>query len=146
RHRHLCLPADHPCHLGYNPTALLDAADAIVVIDCDVPWIPSRKSPGPGCAVVQVGVDPLFSRYPIRGFTCDVAITGATRLVLPRLGAALAGSADPTEIGMRRQRLAERREKQQAGLRKVREAEKDLRPISPVWVSACLAEARDPGS
>ena len=35
---------------------------------------------------------------------------------------------------------------EQAGLRKAREEEKDLRPISPVWVSACLAAARDPGS
>src|SRR5438874_2666387 len=146
RQRHLCLPADHPCHLGYNPGALLRDAEAILVLECDVPWTPSREAPSAECKVVHIGVDPLFSRYPIRGFTCDVAITGATRLVLPRLGAALAGSADPTEIGMRRQRLAERREKQQAGLRKAREEEKDLRPISPVWVSACLAEARDPGS
>src|SRR5215208_4691017 len=38
RQRHLSLPADHPCHLGYNPAALIDEADAILVIDCDVPW------------------------------------------------------------------------------------------------------------
>jgi acetolactate synthase I/II/III large subunit len=146
RQRYLCLPADHPCHLGYNPGAVLRDADAILVIDCDVPWTPSREAPPAECKVVHIGVDPLFSRYPIRGFTCDIAITGATRLVLPRLGAALAASADPTEIGMRRQRLAERREKQQAAWRKTREEEKDLRPISPAWVSACLAAARDPGS
>ncbi|HEY4473196.1 MAG TPA: thiamine pyrophosphate-dependent enzyme, partial [Stellaceae bacterium] len=54
--------------------------------------------------------------------------------------------ADPTEIGMRRQRLAERREKQQAAWRKARDEANALRPISPVWVSACLAEARDPGA
>src|SRR5688572_2475066 len=29
RQRHLNLPADHPCHLGYNPAALIDGADAI---------------------------------------------------------------------------------------------------------------------
>src|SRR6185436_250927 len=45
RQRHLNLPADHPCHLGYNPGALLDGADAILVIDCDVPWTPSREAP-----------------------------------------------------------------------------------------------------
>src|SRR5205814_6012338 len=118
---------------------MLDGADAILVIDCDVPWTPSREAPPADCKVVHIGVDPLFSRYPIRGFTCDVAITGATRLVLPRLGAALAALADPTEIGMRRQRLAAAHEKQQAGLRKAREEGKDLRPISPVWVSARLA-------
>jgi acetolactate synthase-1/2/3 large subunit len=146
RQRHLSLPADHPCHLGYNPAAMLDGADAILVIDCDVPWTPSREAPPADCRIIHIGVDPLFSRYPIRGFTCDVAITGATRLVLPRLGAALAALADPTEIGMRRQRLAEAREKQRAGWRKLAEEAKSLRPIHPAWVSACLAAARDPGS
>jgi len=146
RQRHLSLPADHPCHLGYNPAAMLDGADAILVIDCDVPWTPSREAPPADCRIIHIGVDPLFSRYPIRGFTCDLAITGATRLVLPRLGAALAALADPTEIGMRRQRLAEAREKQRAGWRKLAEEAKLLRPIHPAWVSACLAAARDPGS
>jgi acetolactate synthase-1/2/3 large subunit len=146
RQRYLCLPADHPCHLGYNPGALLRDADAILVIDCDVPWTPSREMPLADCKVVHIGVDPLFSRYPIRGFTCDVAITGATRLVLPRLDAALASLADPTEIGMRQQQLGQQREAQRTGWRKAREEATELRPISPVWVSACLDEARDPAS
>jgi acetolactate synthase I/II/III large subunit len=146
RQRHLSLPADHPCHLGYNPATMVDGADAILVIDCDVPWTPSREAPPVDCQVIHIGVDPLFSRYPIRGFTCDVAITGATRLVLPRLGAALAALADPTEIGMRRQRLAAERENQRSGWLKLSEQAKSLRPIHPAWVSACLAAARDPGS
>ncbi len=146
RHRHLSLPADHPCHLGYNPGALIEGADAILVIDCDVPWIPSRQAPSPDCKIIHIGVDPLFSRYPIRGFACDVAITGATRLVLPRLGAALKPLADERVIAARRQRLAERRAAMRAGWCKLRDEARDMRPISPVWVSACLAEARDPDS
>src|SRR3954447_18019733 len=139
RQRHLSLPADHPCHLGYNPAEMVDGADAILVIDCDVPWTPSREAPPADCKVVHIGVDPLFSRYPIRGFTCDVAITGATRLVLPRLGAALAGSAHPTEIGMWGARPARTRENQRSGWLKLSEQAKSLRPIHPAWVSACLA-------
>src|ERR1700676_2193810 len=49
RQRHLSLPSDHPCHLGYNPGVLLGEADAIFVIDCDVPWTPSRDKPSPDC-------------------------------------------------------------------------------------------------
>ena len=146
RQRYLCLSADHPCHLGYDPNPLLDETDAILVIDCDVPWMPSRKTPPHDCKIIHIGVDPLFSRYPIRGFRADVAVTGAARLALPQLRAALAEQADPTETGMRQQRLAQEREKQQAGWRKARADAKELRPISPVWVSACLAAARDPGS
>jgi acetolactate synthase-1/2/3 large subunit len=144
RQRHLSLPADHPCHLGYNPAALLDVADAILVIDCDVPWTPSRKAPRPDCKIIHIGVDPIFSRYPIRGFTCDVAITGATRLVLPRLGAVLAPLAAEPAIAARRREIAERGEVMRAGWRKLRDEARAMRPINPVWVSACLAEARDP--
>ncbi|MGA7863259.1 MAG: thiamine pyrophosphate-binding protein, partial [Stellaceae bacterium] len=76
RPRHLCLPADHPCHLGYDAGPYLDGADAILVLECDVPWIPSLEAPRPACRVIHLGVDPLFSRYPIRGFPCDLAVTG----------------------------------------------------------------------
>jgi acetolactate synthase I/II/III large subunit len=146
RQRHLSLPADHPCHLGYNPGSLLDEADAILVIDCDVPWTPSRQAPGSDCAVIHIGVDPLYSRYPIRGFAADVAITGATRLVLPSLGAALAPLAAEAAVTARRERIAARREAMHAGWRKLRDEVRTMRPISPVWVSACLAAACDPQS
>ena len=146
RQRHLNLPSDHPCHLGYNPGPLLGEADAILVIDCDVPWTPSRQAPSPDCKIVHIGVDPLYSRYPIRGFTCDVAVTGATRLTLPALGTALMPLADTAVIAARRERIAARRETMQAGWRKLRDDARAMRPISPIWVSACLAASRDPTS
>ena len=146
RQRHLNLPADHPCHLGYNPGPLIVEADAILVVDCDVPWTPSRQAPSPECKIVHVGVDPLFSRYPIRGFAADVAITGATRLVMPALGRALQKLSESAAVAERRARLAERREAMQAGWRKLRDEAREMRPLSPVWVSACLAAARDPAS
>jgi acetolactate synthase-1/2/3 large subunit len=146
RQRYLSLPADHPCHLGYNPAALLDDADAILVIECDVPWVPRRKPPHPDCRIVHLGVDPLFSRYPIRGFRCDVAITAAPRLALPTLAAAMAPLADTAAVASRRQRIAERREAMRASWRKLEDDAQDMRPLSPVWVSACLARARDPQS
>ncbi len=142
--RHLSLPADHPCHLGYQPAPLLDDADAILVIECDVPWIPSRKAPSPDCKVVQLGIDPLYSRYPIRGFPCDVAMSGAARFVLPRLAAAMAPLADEAAVAARRAQIGERRRAMLASLEDARAAARTARPISPVWASACLSAARDP--
>ncbi|HEX3884251.1 MAG TPA: thiamine pyrophosphate-requiring protein [Stellaceae bacterium] len=146
RHRHLNLPADHPCHLGYDPGELIGSADAIVVIESDVPWIPSRQNPPADCKIIHVGIDPLFTRYPIRGFPADVAITGRPSVSLARLGAAWASRVSATTIETRRRRVAERREAQQAGWRKAREAAATQQPLSPVHVSACLAEARRPDS
>ena len=53
---------------------------------------------------------------------------------------------DKAAISRRRERLAERRETMQADWRKLRDEAKTMQPLSPVWVSACLAEARDPQS
>jgi acetolactate synthase I/II/III large subunit len=140
RQRHLSLSAEHPCHLGYDPTPFVKEADAILVIEMDVPWVPSRVSPPADCRVIHIGVDPLCARYPIRGFPCDVAITGAARLVLPKLGAAL--NVAEAEIAARRRALAERRATQRAGWKKLCEEMATQTPIHPSWVSHCLSEAR----
>ena len=144
RQRHLSLSAEHPCHLGYDPTPFVKEADAILVVEMDVPWVPSHVSPPADCRVIHVGVDPLYARYPIRGFPCDVAITGAPRLVLPKLGAALE-VADGV-VAERRQALAERRTAQRAGWRKLRDEMASQTPIHPAWISHCLSEARAPDS
>jgi acetolactate synthase-1/2/3 large subunit len=144
RQRHLSLSADHPCHLGYDPTPFVKEADAILVIESDVPWVPSRVSPPADCRVVHIGVDPLFSRYPIRGFPCDVAIAGLPRLVLPKLSATLKVPA--TILAERRLALADRRTAQRAGWHKLREEMATQTPIHPAWVSHCLSEARAPDS
>ena len=144
RQRHLSLSADHPCHLGYDPTPFVKEADAILVIESDVPWVPSRVQPPGDCRVIHLGVDPLYSRYPIRGFPCDVAIAGAPRLALPKLGATL--KVSDGAVVDRRQALAERRAAQRAGWAKQREEMAAQTPIHPSWVSHCLSEARAPDS
>jgi acetolactate synthase I/II/III large subunit len=142
RPRHLSLPADHPCHLGYDAGPWLDDADAILVLECDVPWVPSLKAPRSHCRVIHLGVDPLFQRYPIRGFPCDLAIAGAPATALPALAAALDRHAEKTAIDERRQRLAHRREAQRAGWQKARDAAAQMRPIDMAWASACIARVK----
>jgi acetolactate synthase-1/2/3 large subunit len=142
RPRHLSLPANHPCHLGYDAGPYLEDADAILVLECDVPWVPSLKAPGRQCRVVHLGVDPLFQRYPIRGFPCDLAITGAPATALPVLAAALARHAGQDAIAARRRRIGTLQEAQQAAWRKTRETAAGLRPIHMAWASACIADAK----
>ena len=140
RQRHLSLSAEHPCHLGYDPTPFVKEADAILVLEMDVPWVPLWVQPPADCRVIHLGVDPLCARYPIRGFPCDVAIVGAARLALPKLGAAV--SVAEGVVAERRQALAERRTAQRLGWQKLREEMATQTPIHPSWVSHCLFEAR----
>ncbi len=139
RPRHLSLPADHPCHLGYDASPYLDSADAILVLECDVPWIPSLKASRPECRVIHLGVDPLFSRYPIRGFPCDLAVTAAAAVALPELGAALERHVADADIAERRRHVGELRDQLLEGWQKTRESAASLRPIHMAWASACIA-------
>jgi len=142
RPRHLSLPSNHPCHLGYDPGPYLDDADAILVLECDVPWVPSLKAPRRECKVIHIGVDPLFSRYPIRGFPCDIAVTGMAAAALPELGAALDRYVADAAIAERRRRVASSREALVAGWQKSRDAAANLRPIDMAWASGCIAKIK----
>ncbi len=57
-------PADHPMHRGWQFTTnaqnpLLAQADAILILDCDVPYIFVNNRPSPDAAIYEVDADPL---------------------------------------------------------------------------------------
>src|SRR5205823_13523616 len=85
RPRYLALSTEHPMHCGWDPHALLKEADVVLVVDCDVPWIPKEGGPKPDAKVIHIGPDPPFARYPLRGFRTDVALTGAIAPTLEAL-------------------------------------------------------------
>src|SRR5436190_6782187 len=73
-HTYVNFPQDHPLHAGFDATPHLEEADIILVVESDVPWTPALKRPRSEARIIHVGVDPLFSRYPIRGFPTDLAL------------------------------------------------------------------------
>jgi acetolactate synthase I/II/III large subunit len=93
RPRYLNLPHAHPLHAGWDPHPLLPKADLVLVVDCDVPWLPVQATAS--CPVIQVGLDPLCARYPIRGFPADIAITGDVAATLAALVAEIPGRREP---------------------------------------------------
>jgi acetolactate synthase-1/2/3 large subunit len=60
---------------GSAPGSLLDGADLVIVIESDVPWMPSTEAPPAGARIAQIGEDPLYARYPMRSFPSDLTIT-----------------------------------------------------------------------
>ena len=105
--RYVALPTDHPMHLGFDPDSMLQAADLIIVADCVVPWIPGKRAPRPDAKIIHLGVDPLFTAYPMRGFASDLAITGLLSETLSALTQALATryGAAASRVEARRERL-----------------------------------------
>ena len=138
--RFVSLPSAHPMNIGYDPDPYLDQADLIVVLEADVPWIPSMKAPGADCKIIHIGADPIFESYPIRGFRCDLAITGLPKATLTAISGAMAEheKSAKTRIDARRKRIAD----EVAGLREKWKAQleeaKSAGPIHPVWISHCI--------
>jgi acetolactate synthase I/II/III large subunit len=82
-------PRDHFCHLGFNSEPYVKRADTILAIDCDVPWFPNLVSPSDSTTVIQAGIDPLYSTYPIRTFPSDINIHGESEPILAEIAGAM---------------------------------------------------------
>jgi acetolactate synthase-1/2/3 large subunit len=143
-HTHVNFPQDNALHGGFDASPYLDEADAVLVVESDVPWFPALKSARPDARLVHVAVDPLFTRYPVRGFAADVALPGAPRLTLAALAAALRGAVPASVAAERRERVASaRRERRSAAEAPARALGQD-QPIDMAWLSRCIGDVLDP--
>ncbi|OTB13761.1 hypothetical protein K445DRAFT_76219 [Daldinia sp. EC12] len=63
----MCFPASHPAWLGlrFGIDPWIEKADAILIVDCDVPWIPTLNKPKDGIKVFHIDVDPLKQLMPL---------------------------------------------------------------------------------
>lgn len=87
------IASDHPLYVrspGRSARALAEA-DVVLVVACDVPWIPAQFRPAPGARIVHIDPDPVKTDMPLWSFPSDVSLTadGATALgqLLERLRA-----------------------------------------------------------
>ena len=141
--RTVCLPSSHHMHFGNEPGALLADADLVIVLNSDVPWIPSLQHPPAGCHVAHVGEDPFYVRYPMRSFPSDLAIQAGVTNTLVALAEAMEQRLETTEarIAARRARLTERMRNRHIQLAK------DSAPgdtISPEYLSRVIGETVGP--
>jgi acetolactate synthase-1/2/3 large subunit len=108
-----------------------------------VPWIPSRVAPQGGCKVIHCGLDPLFMHIPIRGFPCDVAITGSTAAALAALTQGLSDQLDGAALMQRRHWIEDERAAMLVRRKAAVDAASHKIPSDPVWVSHCIGAAKE---
>jgi acetolactate synthase-1/2/3 large subunit len=102
------------------------------------------KHRGADCQVIQLGLDPMFQREPIRGFAADAVLTGTAEHALPLLATALDALTDADAITARRKRLGERRAAFVRGLDDKLAAAQTRRPIDPAWATRCIVDKCGP--
>jgi acetolactate synthase I/II/III large subunit len=145
-HTYLNFPQDHPLHGGFDAMPHLEGADAVLVVESDVPWLPALKRPRPDARIVHVGVDPLFARYPLRGFPTDLALAGTPRLALSALADSVARLVDRAAVAERRARWEREHVRGREAAAARASAVQSDSPIDMAWLSRCVGDLVDEGT
>jgi thiamine pyrophosphate-dependent acetolactate synthase large subunit-like protein len=69
----VCIPFSHHASVGYS-LAFDDCtrdADVILLLDCDVPWIPARNPPPKDARIYHIDIDPLNQQIPVSFFPAN---------------------------------------------------------------------------
>ncbi len=138
---HLAISTEHPCHVGADPGPWMEKADVVVILDSIAPWWPDMHRLNPKARVINIGPDPVFSRFPVRNFRSDLSISGENSETLPALFAAMdRRERNLKALEKRRSMLAE---SSAASRRKIREdaAARNAQGITKAWASKCLGDA-----
>lgn len=144
--RDMNIPFNHPMNMGFTAGEVLGRADVILVIDSEVPWSPKRSAPNPDATLIHIAQDPLFSRYPYRGFPADISISGSSSVALQMLQECLAsaGKENKQRISKRHQEISGIHADRAEQRRQFLEQAAAMIPIHPNWVAACVNQVKQP--
>ncbi len=136
------ISAEHPTYVGHDPMPWIAEADVVLVIDSLAPWAPAIHEPADGCQVIQLGPNPLYSRFPVRNFRTSLAVTTEVGPGLELLETAL-GAIGDRHVEARATRRAAIDDHVAAHRRHVvaTAAEGAATPMSKDYVSTCIGEA-----
>ena len=145
RPRYLSLPSSHPMNLGFDPARLVQKADAILVIECDVPWIPSQVAPRRTARLSSAGSTPCSTRYPDPRLSLRRCHHRHDRWRLFRADPRRScRQIDAPFVALRRRWIADERASLTAAWKAALDAAARKTPLDPVWVSHCIGRAKDP--
>jgi acetolactate synthase-1/2/3 large subunit len=142
---HMNFPTSHPLHLGFDSTPYLKEADVVLVIDTDVPWLPTVVSPKETTRIIQLGHEPLYNRYPIRGHAADIALAAQPAATLRLLTEEMQPYQEQSaqQIANRFETVRTEHKQQREAWGAHAEAVKGDKPIDPAWLSACINRVSD---
>ena len=142
------LPHDSPCHGGFMPAKALAEADVGLLVDVDVPWIPSDMPDNPATWWAHIDVDAEKRNFPMWTFPGNLRLPGDSHRILADLLAALKARGRCGLQGARRRagRQRWRRRARRGASRRPRPPPTAAPPgqINPHFLCAALAKALKP--
>ena len=135
-------PYSHPMHAGFVAKPLAEEADVIVVIDCDLPWMPCYVTLKPDCRVYCVDIDPIKDSIPLWHIPAKLNVRANSLSVLRKWNKLLKDRAplDAVRLKARLDRVAV--------LHNAVWVEADCPPtpgggITPEFLAQCISEVID---
>jgi acetolactate synthase-1/2/3 large subunit len=135
-------PHDHELYLGNqwnepHQNEALAESDLILVIDSDVPWIPTINRPADGAPIFLIDVDPLKEKMPLWYIGAERAFRADAATALRQLNEALAARPlDGSMVAERRGHFAGRSKARREQLAALEAADKSV--ITPEFLTACV--------
>lgn len=123
----MCFPATHRGSLGlrYGVDPAIRTADVILVLDCDVPWIPTQCRPKDSAKIYHIDVDPLKMQMPVGWIEADGTYRADSYTALAQLNIyissthSLTAHLDQDTFTARRDRLQDLYNKRQESIREL---------------------------
>jgi acetolactate synthase-1/2/3 large subunit len=136
-------PGDNDMHLGFDAHSHIKQADLILVLDCDVPWVPAIAKPKDGCRVFYIDCDPIKEHMLLWYIPSERFMKADSFTALKQLNEAL----DEKNPELIRDVIEARREKVTGLHKKMKtewqNAESDDGRISSEFVVKCIREVID---
>jgi len=136
-------PTEHSLHMGFEGGELLDSADVVVVMDCDVPWVPTVNELQDSCKVIFIDNDPIKEKIPLAYIPADLTFQADSYHALTQLVEfAKRLNLDQSIIEERFNRIKELHNNQRNEWRQ-REVFPSNGVITPEWIATCLRNVID---
>jgi acetolactate synthase-1/2/3 large subunit len=98
------IPTLHPMHRrsAASKAAAIREADCILIVECEVPYIPRFVQPDSAATVIHIDPDPLKATMPLWTFRTDLSVTADGPTAIGQITAALEPIAEhSTAVGSR---------------------------------------------
>lgn len=137
-------PADNPMHAGWQFTTrqqnpLLAEADAILVVDSDIPYIPANNRPGADASIYVVDTDPLKSSMTMWDVPARRCAAASSRVALGQIARSVRDNGfDAAAVEARRAAVTAAHNERRAAwdaLEKPADGQ-----ITPQYLTACVRE------
>lgn len=95
----VCFPANHRASLGFKfgVDDSIRTADVILVVDCDVPWIPTQCMPSRKARIFHIDADPLKQQMPVFYIPAEGRYKADSNVALKQLHSHIHGHASLCE-------------------------------------------------